>query len=275
MDRKLVEDAVQYTKKYVHGDFVDNPVTIQQKLAHIKIFRVTDDMTMCADKLALKKYARSVIGEDLCPETIEEYDDPFEVDAKRLPTTFVLKCNHGCGYNIIHNGTKPFEEWSSKMRLSRWLATNYARVGYELQYDGINRKCYAEEYVGDLTGVKDYKFSCFNGRPVFCQVISGRGTKAQHMNYYDSRFNYLDLCRMDFPNNPSLRDERPSSFDRMMECSEMLSKPFDYVRCDFYEKNGRLYLGEMTFTPGNARMKYKGDPETSFLLGAMIRISDR
>lgn len=274
MNRELIEQAVRYTSRYVKGDFIDNPVTIQQKLAHKKIFGVTDLVVKCADKLGVKEYAKDSLGFDPCPRTLEVYDSPEDVRLSRLPEKFVLKCNHGCGYNIVQSGSVRLDENAVRSQLERWLSTNYATVGYELQYAPIRRRCYAEEYVGDLSGVKDYKVSCFNGTPMFCQVISGRGTDRQCMNYYDCKFNYLSLCRMDFPNNPSVINEKPSSFDRMLEYSEILSSPFDYVRCDFYEKEGKLYLGEMTFTPGNARMRYKGDPETSHLLGAMLHISE-
>ena len=268
----LKTKAIEFTRQYVKGDFVSNPVTIQQKLAHIKIFGVTDTMRRCADKLQVKDYAHEIVGFDLCPRTLSEYESPQDIDFQKLPDKYVLKCNHGCGYNIIHTDHN-INTTQDREKLARWLNTDFGQIGYELQYCGIERKCFAEEYIGDLSGIKDYKFSCFNGKPVFCQVISERGTSAQHMNYYDTKFNFLDICRLDFKNNAALIDDTPSTFGEMLDYARELAQPFDYVRCDFYEKNGRPYLGEMTFTPGNARMRYAGDPETSLVLGAMLCLS--
>jgi hypothetical protein len=35
----------------------------------------------------------------------------------------------------------------------------------------------------------------------------------------------------------------------MIEAAERLSKPFPFVRMDFYSIKGKAILGEMTFTP--------------------------
>ena len=44
----------------------------------------------------------------------------------------------------------------------------------------------------------------------------------------------------------------------MIEYARILSKPFPYVRVDFYEVDGKLYIGELTFTTyGNIMTYYK------------------
>lgn len=35
----------------------------------------------------------------------------------------------------------------------------------------------------------------------------------------------------------------------MIEISKRLSKPFPFVRCDYYIVNDKLFFGELTFTP--------------------------
>ena len=40
---------------------------------------------------------------------------------------------------------------------------------------------------------------------------------------------------------------KPETFDKMIEFSKILSKGFPHVRVDFYEVDGRLYFGELTF----------------------------
>jgi hypothetical protein len=42
----------------------------------------------------------------------------------------------------------------------------------------------------------------------------------------------------------------PAGYEEMVECAEALSRPFPFVRMDFYSIMGRARLGEMTFTPG-------------------------
>jgi len=36
-------------------------------------------------------------------------------------------------------------------------------------------------------------------------------------------------------------------FDKMVDLAEQLSKGIPHVRVDFYEANGKIYFGEMTF----------------------------
>lgn len=42
----------------------------------------------------------------------------------------------------------------------------------------------------------------------------------------------------------------------MIKISEMLSKDFPQVRIDFYEVDGKLYFGEMTFTSNSGTITF-------------------
>ena len=257
-----------------HGDaFMRNPRTLQEKIAHIKLFGITKLMTRCADKLEMKAYAKEVLGEDISVPTIMSWDDPDEIDFDMLPSKFALKCNHGCHYNIIVDGKSKFDKADAIKKLKAWLAVDYGYTHGEMQYTRINRKCFAEKYVGDGEQTTDYKFVCFNGKPTYCQVIKYRGTKRQHLNWYDMDWRFVDISRTDFRSNKNDLDEKPASFEKMKEYAKRLSEPFDFVRVDFFDLNGRAYLGELTFTPANANQKYIGDPDVGLRLGSMLKLS--
>lgn len=36
-------------------------------------------------------------------------------------------------------------------------------------------------------------------------------------------------------------------FDKIIECAKLSSKGFQHVRVDFYEVDGKMYFGELTF----------------------------
>ena len=57
----------------------------------------------------------------------------------------------------------------------------------------------------------------------------------------------------------------------MKKYAAMLSKDFKFVRVDFYEVSGRIYLGELTFTPGAFIFKY-GNPEDEIKVGSLLKI---
>jgi hypothetical protein len=67
---------------------------------------------------------------------------------------------------------------------------------------------------------------------------------------------------------------KPDAYEEIIEAAEALSKPFPFVRMDFYSIQGRAVLGEMTFTPlGCIDPDY---PEIAQLeLGALIALPPR
>ena len=42
---------------------------------------------------------------------------------------------------------------------------------------------------------------------------------------------------------------KPVCLERLLKISAELSKPFPFVRCDFYVLGNFIYFGELTFTP--------------------------
>lgn len=271
VDDKLA--AIAFTKTYISGDFVHNPRTIQEKLAHIKIFGTTPAMTLCADKLKVKQHVRDKLGVDLCVPLIREYADPSEVQVEELPSRFVLKCNHGCGYNIVVPDKDKFNREDAVAKLTGWLAEDFYTKGYELQYKDIPHRCFAEQYVESSDErIKDYKFLCFNGVPRFVKVEVRTGEHNIRINCYDMDFRLTDIENKVYPSDPNARVLPPAGFNEMRKYATLLSKDFDFVRVDFMQGRNRFYLGELTFSPGNARMQYR-KAETSLKLGSLLRLS--
>ena len=55
----------------------------------------------------------------------------------------------------------------------------------------------------------------------------------------------------------------------MIEYAKKLSEDFVFVRVDFYNINGKIYLGEMTFSPSSNGFKLK-NKEQSIELGKLM-----
>ena len=93
--------------------------------------------------------------------------------------------------------------------------------------------------------MKDYKFFCFDGKPEFLYVASGRQKKDVRFDYFDKNFNHLDfVCGYD---NADVCPTRPLNFDKMLEIAGQLSKGIPHIRVDLYNVNGKIYFGELTF----------------------------
>ena len=60
----------------------------------------------------------------------------------------------------------------------------------------------------------------------------------------------------------------------MLQSAEKLSSPFDFVRVDFYENDGAVLFGELTFHPdsGNAPFSdYESDLYFGRLFGSDVK----
>lgn len=252
---------------------LDEPRTIQDKLAWLNIYDVNPLKSICADKIRLREYCADKLGKDICIPIIKVYDSVEDINLNELPQSFVLKCNHGSGMNIIVKDKKKFNLQKAKNKLSAWMNDDFAfRNGFEAHYHDIERKVFAEEYKEDASnGLADYKIICFNGKPTFIQVIYDRFGKEKHLNYYDTNFNFVSITRRDFKNNPSFKDKKPENLDTMLSYAKKLSEDFKFVRIDFYEVNGEVFLGEMTFTPGALAFKYQND-EDNLKMGNMLNL---
>lgn len=138
-----------------------------------------------------------------------------------------------------------------------------------MHYTKIDRKCYAEQYMNDGgDSLIDYKFWCFNGEPKYMGINDGNGHG--DIANYDMDFNRIHL----YPEKPNEKQwEKPELWDKMVEYAKILSSDFKFVRVDMYQINGKVYLGELTFTPGNGCFNYK-DKETNIRIGNYLTVKN-
>lgn len=267
MNNSLISKEIE---KYVRVNQklnIDNPSTIQDKIAWLKVYDNTYLKSFCADKLSIHTYSLQKIGKDICVPLLEIYNSVNDIDLNALPNSFVLKCNHGCHYNIIVKDKSTFDLNKAKKQLSEWLQDDYSEHGYEMQYKNIPHICFAEKYLENDNGkIIDYKFWCFNGIPKIVTISSD-----DVINYFSVDKKILDISNSYFPRNPNILNVFPDTFDIMLDYSKKLSKDFKFVRVDLYSINDNIYLGELTFTPGNGRMQYTNSSWNK-KLGDMLKL---
>lgn len=247
-----------------------NPKTLTDKFQWLKIHDSTFLKAFCADKVTLRDYCKIKLGQDLCIPILAVYDRPEQIDWDSLPGQFVIKCNHGSGFNIIVKDKKLVDKRKIVATLNKWLRVDYGSLSLELYYNLIPRKVFIEKF--ELIGGKslaDYKFWCFNGVPKFFTINYDYGHG--NFNHYDLNGNLLPISRKDFPADFKRHDTMPASLNAMISFAEKLAADFLFVRVDFYEIKGRPVLGELTFIPGAGRMVYE-DPTTNLKLGQLLKL---
>ena len=260
---KYIDKMKSFCKSQGVSLDLENPKTIQDKLAWLK----------CADKIKLHEYCKEILGEDICVPIIKVYDNVDEINWDELPNQFVIKCNHGSGMNIIVKDKSKLNIQDAKNNLNMWMKDDFAfRNGFEAHYHDIEHKIFVEEYKeNDKQGLLDYKFICCNGKPIYMQIFGDRFGPNRHMNYYNMKFEVVDLERKDFKRDLINSHEKPKNFSKMKKYAKKLSKQFKFVRVDFYEINGEVYLGELTFTPGAMGFSYRNQ-EDNVMVGNYLKL---
>lgn len=226
---------------------LNNPKTYNEKLQWLKLNDKNPDYINMVDKYEVKEYVRKIIGEEYIIPTLGVWENFDEIDFEKLPNKFVLKCTHDSEGLVIVKDKNQLDIDSAREKINTALKYNFYYIGREWPYKNIKPRIIAEQYMeDDVYGeLRDYKFFCFNGEPKAMFIATDRGEGTTKFDYYDLDFNHLDIVQH-YPNS-SKKIDKPLQFDKMLEISEILSKNMPHVRVDFYEVNGKLYFGELTF----------------------------
>ena len=224
-----------------------NIITFNDKINWILIHDTNKLKGKCADKILLHDYAKKKIGKDICNKILKIYNNEEEIDLNQLPQQFILKTNHGSGYNIIVEDKNSLNFDEAKKQLKEWLKIDYGKIACEFHYSFIKKKIFAEEYIGKE--LKNYKFLCYDGKPKYVYLSrTENGTK--YRNFYDMNWTFINFVCLSQP-HPTYKYEKPKFFELMKEYAKKLASDFKFVRVDLYELENEVRLGELTFSPMN------------------------
>lgn len=226
---------------------LNNPQTYNEKLQWIKLYDRRPEYTTMVDKYAVKQYVANRIGEEYIIPTLGVWEKPEDIEWNKLPYQFVLKCTHDSGGLVICKDKSKLDKDAAMDKLRKSLRRDYYKASREWPYKNVPRRIIAEKYMEDskLGDLPDYKFFCFDGVVKALFIGTERGTGDVKFDFYDADFNHLDLVQTHPMSGKIL--PKPENFDLMKELASKLSIGIPHVRVDFYNINGRIYFGEMTF----------------------------
>lgn len=262
----------QWFEKYVGNHLnLDRPQTFNEKIQWMKLYDSTSLKTRLTDKYLVRDWVNEQIGAKYLIPLLGVWDKFDDIDFDIFPDKFVLKANHGCGWNIIVKDKSKFDKADAKIKLDEWLNTNFAFInGLELHYKDISPKIIAEEFLENQNeDLCDYKIWCFNGKPALIMFLAERNI-ALKMAFYDLDWNLLPFT-YSYPQYEKMVT-KPKNLDEMLAIAAKLSKDFIHVRVDLYRLNdGSLKFGEMTFTTASGACIWN-PPEIDLVLGQMISL---
>lgn len=266
-DKKYL--SIRYKLRFGKDIDFDNPKTFNEKLNWLKLYYRNPLFTLMADKYWVKKYVAEKIGSEYVVPCYGRWNKFEDIDFSKLPDKCFMKSNQDSGGGVLYekeksNITDIKNRFSSKqIKKKNWYW--YLR---EWVYKHIEPCILAEEYLDEGTGreLHDYKFWCFNGKPIY-MYITNKGAVIKE-NFYDMDFNPVYIDHGFERQTPEY--SKPAQFELMRELAEKLSKDIPFVRIDFFNVNGKVYFGEFTFYDWGAFSPFKDDWDLK--LGRLINL---
>jgi hypothetical protein len=242
----------QFEESHGHTPDLERPKTWSEKVQWMKLYDHDPLYTRCSDKYRVRDYVAETAGDRYQVSLLGVYDDARKIDFDALPESFVIKANHGCGWNLIlRNKETDLDRRAMVKQCNKWLAKNYYTNHREWQYKDIPPLLVIEKLLLDERGnpPTDCKIHCFDhGRgEVVIGIDRDRFTRHRR-DHYDEHWNRIDLT-FKFQQSES-GSPRPEKLEEMVSLARRLAKPFRYVRIDLYTVESRIYIGELTFAPG-------------------------
>lgn len=255
---------------------LQNPKTYSEKLQWMKLYDHNPLYTKLVDKYEVKRYIAERIGEQYIIPTFGVWDSVENIDFDSLPNQFVLKCTHDSGGLVICKDRKTFDLKKAKRKLKKSLKRNFYYMGLEWPYKNVKPRIIAEQYMEDnkTRELRDYKFFCFRGDVKALFIATDRQKEGEDVkfDFFDTDYNHLPF-RQGHENAPVL-PVKPLCFEEMKRLAALLSKDLPQVRVDFYEVNGKIYFGEMTFFHHGGWTKF--DPaEWDDIFGEWLTLPDK
>lgn len=237
------------------------PRTFNEKLQWLKLNDRQQIYTTLVDKLKMKDWVKSKVGDGYTIPTLGVWDKPEDIEFDKLPNQFVLKWNHDSGSIVICKDKEKFNKAEAIAKLRHGAQFNGFWYGREWPYLNVPPKVFAEPYMEDSATheLRDYKVFTFNGEAKLLLIASERQKPGvdTKFDFYDMNLEHVDMRNQH--ENAAIPPEPPQSFPIMKELAEKISKGFVHLRVDFYEVDGKVYIGELTLYHGSGIMTFSPD----------------
>jgi hypothetical protein len=230
-----------FFQHYFHLGFfpnLKNPKTMSEYFMVMKLRKDSPDLIKYTHKVQAKDWIASMIGLSwVVPTLLSKETLTFE-ELSVLPMPYIIKPTLGSQHNFIINNLEDLKSLSLQHVPHHLL---YRERNYEGTPGWI-----VEPMLDDLSQVQDYKALCFNGRVEMIQVslnnekksrcMVDRGGQVMHYPFASGSEDHVELTYK-------------ALIPEIIRVSEILSKPFEFVRIDFMCTSSDIKISELTFFP--------------------------
>ncbi len=259
-----------------------NPKTFNEKIQWLKLFDNKPEKSELTDKVLVRDWIKEKIGEEYLKPVLQICNSFDEINFEKLPDRFIIKCNHGCKWNVIVKKKQNFLEEKIiykiiKTQFDEWLTQSFfGWSDFELQYKNILPKILIEPLLSNESNkYETIEIFCFNGKPLIVYFMDTAKKEDGHIvrtvSAFDDNLNSIDLKFriQDELINKKVNDNVKDAF----ELSKILAADFKFVRVDWFIYENKLYFEEMTFTPCSGFYQFVNEYENWDLkLGKMLNL---
>lgn len=241
-------------------DFV-HPQRFSEKVWSFQLHNRDPKLTMISDNFRVRDYVTQKVGSEYLVPMIWNGAKQEEIPFDDLPLKFVIKTNHGCGYNIFVKNKMKIDIEKTKRQLKEWMNTNFCHdtaLGIAWAYRNIKPHIIIETFLEENHKVPvDYKFWCFSGRVETISLHFDRFENHATIGL-DRNFEPGGICF----NLPHYNGDykRPSNYKEMVRVAEILADKYEFLRVDLYNVGGKIYFSELTPYPGGVSARF--EPES-------------
>ena len=204
------------------------------------------------DKYAVRDYVKQQVGSHILNEVYGVYERFDDIPLDSLPNSFALKATHASGFNIIVPDKSSLDWEEAKRKFDKWLSVNFYHKDREKNYKNIPPRILCDKYLTFGDCLVEYKLYCFGGKVrLICQNVDKGGKRYTNVldEYFEPipvRFGYDTIAH-------PLTDRK----EELVVIAEKLAAPFDFVRVDLYENDGKILFSELTFHSGGGLVPFK------------------
>lgn len=238
---------------------LDHPKTLNEKIQWLILYDRKPIYTVLADKYACRAYIAEHFGEQYLVPLLFKTKKASDINGRNINAfPCIVKPNNSSGLYKILRG--PDVNWKSLRRRCRlWLKRNYYKQCRQWPYKGQEHLIIVEKLLQTKDGriPNDYKLHFMNGKLQFIYCSIDR-EGANYRQIYDTDWNLLPFnwsgAQQEEATGPTI--EKPATLGKMIEIGAEIAKLTPYVRVDFYDVDGKLYCGEVTFYHGGGHDKF-------------------
>ena len=130
LKRLDVDEYVSFLKKEYKertGELLnlDDPKKYTEKMQYSKLYDNTPLKTKLTDKYLVREWVADRVGSEYLIPLLGVWDNYSDINFDKLPNRFVIKTNHGSGWNLVVQDKKKINHFKTKIKFDRWMNMNF------------------------------------------------------------------------------------------------------------------------------------------------------